>query len=123
VTELHHTRLTLRFRSAGVNLDDLDSALCSTLDELRDPRSEVAQAAARMGIMPEEFVQAKVSAYQEGKGFGDVVVAIALFAPALNHAARNVWDELIWPRIKTVLGADAVGEEVAEDDDDEAADR
>ena len=67
----------------------------------------------------EEFAEAEGSVDQEGKGFGDVVVIVALFAPALNHSLRTVWDDLLWPRIKGILGADALGDEVAEDDDDE----
>jgi hypothetical protein len=119
VTETAQTRLTLQFRSASVSLDDLESAVSSLFEGLRDPDTEIAQAAARIGMAPEEFAEAEGSVDQEGKGFGDVVVIVALFAPALNHSLRTVWDDLLWPRIKGILGADALGDEVAEDDDDE----
>ena len=119
MTETAQTRLTLQFRSASVSLDDLESAVSSLFEGLRDPDTEIAQAAARIGMAPEEFAEAEGSVDQEGKGFGDVVVIVALFAPALNHSLRTVWDDLLWPRIKGILGADALGDEVAEDDDDE----
>jgi hypothetical protein len=118
VTETAQTRLTLRFRSASVSLDDLEVAVSSLLEGLRDPGTDVAQAAARIGMMPEEFVEAEGSVDQEGKGFGDIVVIVALFAPALNHSLRTVWDDLLWPRIKAALGADALGDELADDDDE-----
>ena len=69
--------------------------------------------------MPDEFLQAHVEVDQEAKGFGDVIILIAIFAPAANHALRNVWDDIIWPRIKSELGADALGDEVFEDESDE----
>jgi hypothetical protein len=56
---------------------------------------------------------------EEGKGFGDVIVLVAIFAPAANHAIRTLWDDLILPRIKSRLGADAVGEELADDEDED----
>ena len=74
-------------------------------------------------MAPEEFAEADGSVDQEGKGFGDVVVIVALVAPALNHSLRNVWDDLLWPGIKRALGADALGDELADDDDEETAER
>jgi hypothetical protein len=123
VSETAQTRLTLRFTSASVSLDDLESTVSSLFDGLRDPDTEIARAAARIGMTPEEFAEAEGSVDQEGKGFGDVIVIVALFAPALNHSLRNVWDDLLWPRVKRVLGADALGDELADDDDEEAAER
>jgi hypothetical protein len=117
VTEPAQTRLTLRFSSAGANLDDLESAVASLLNELRDPRTEIAQAAGHIGIAPEEFAGAEGSVDQEGKGFGDVIVIVALIAPTINHSLRNVWDDLLWPHIKRALGADALGDELPEDDE------
>ena len=128
MTETAQTRLTLEFRSASVSLDDLESMVSSLFGGLRDPDTEIAQAAVRIGMAPEEFAGAEGSVDQPGKGFGDVVVIVALFAPALNHSLRTVWDDLLWPRMKRVLGADALGDEVAKDEnegdeDEEASER
>ena len=123
MSQTAQTRLTLRFGSAGVNLDDLESAVSSLFAELRDPGTEIAQAAAAIGMAAEEFAEAGGSVDQEGKGFGDVIVIVALFAPTLNHSLRTVWDDLLLPRIKRRLGADALRDEVAEDEDEEAAER
>ena len=66
---------------------------------------------------------ARVTVDQEGSGFGDVIVIFAILAPSANHALKSIWDQLLLPRIKSRLGADAVGEEVEEDSDDEVAER
>jgi hypothetical protein len=122
MSETPQSRLTLRFTSAGVNLDDLESAIASLFEGLRDPGNEIGQAAARIGIGPDEFAEAEGSVDQEGKGFGDIVVVVALFAPTLNHSLRTVWDDLLWPRIKGALGVDALGDEAADGDEDEDED-
>ena len=123
MAETGQTRLTLRFRSARVSLDGLESAISSLFEGLRDPDTEIAQAAARLGMAPEEFAEAKGSVDQEGKGFGDVIVILALFAPTLNHSLRTVWDDLLLPRIKRALGADALGDELVEGENKEATER
>jgi hypothetical protein len=119
--EIDNNSLILRFRSASVPVEDLQAALSATLAELRDPESELARAAAGSGIKSEEFLALEGSVTQKGKGFGDVIVVVAILAPALNHSLRDVWDDLVWPQIKSLLGADAVGAEVADDDSDDAA--
>jgi hypothetical protein len=117
--EIHRKRLALRYRSGAANIRDLQTEISSALKELGDPDSEIAYAASDFGLASDEFAQAEGSVNQEGKGFGDAIILIAIFAPAGNHALRNVWDDLIWPRIKSRLGADAIGDEVYEDDSDQ----
>jgi hypothetical protein len=113
--------LTLRFRSASVSLDDLEGTVSSLFAGLRDPGTEIARDAAGMGMVPAEFDGAGGVVDQDGKGFGDVVVVVALFAPTINHSLRTVWDDLLWPHIKRALGADALGDEApaSEPDEDE----
>jgi len=89
------------------------------LKDLADPASDLAQSASGIGVSTGEFAGAEGSVDQEGKGFGDVIVLITIFAPAANHVIRNVWDEMIWPRIKSRLGADAIGNEVEEGDNEQ----
>lgn len=115
-------RLNLRYQPGAVNIDDLQAEISSALEELADPGSDLAQVASGLGIASSEFAGAEGSVDQEGKGFGDVIVLIAIFAPAANHALRNVWDEVLWPRIKSRLGADAIGHEVDQDDSDQDGD-
>jgi hypothetical protein len=120
--------LTLRYRSGAANIRDFQAELSSALADLANPASELAHAASGLGIESHEFVRAGGSAEQEGKGFGDVIIVVAIFAPAANHALRNVWDDLLWPRLKSRLGADAIGDAVpddegGQDDSDEDAEK
>jgi hypothetical protein len=119
MSKIYQTRLIIRFQSGASNVNDLKAELASALEELADPGSDLARLASGIGIAAREFADARGSVDQEGKGFGDVVVIIAIFAPAANHALRNVWDEVIWPRLKSRLGADAVGEELEGADSDQ----
>lgn len=119
MSKTRQNRLNLRYEPGASSVSDLDAEISSALEELADPDSDLAQVASRIGVEAREFAGARGSADQEGKGFGDVVVLIAIFAPAANHALRNVWDEVIWPRVKSRLGADAIGSEVGEDDNDQ----
>lgn len=113
------TRLNLRYEPGAVSIDDLQAEISSALEELADPDSDLARAASGIGIATGEFAGAEGSVDQEGKGFGDVIILITIFAPAANHAIRNVWDEIIWPRIKSRLGADAIGAEAEEGDSEQ----
>jgi hypothetical protein len=112
--------VTLRFRSGAASVRDLQAEVSSALAELADPDSGLAQAAAGLGMAPHEFAGASGSVEQEGKGFGDVIMIVAILAPAANHALRNVWDDLVWPKIKSRLGADALGHAAPADEIDKS---
>jgi hypothetical protein len=111
--------LNLQYRPGAATIDDLQAEISSALRELGDPDSDLSRSASDLGITSDEFTRAEASVNQEGKGFGDVLIVVAIFAPAVNHALRSVWDDLIWPRVKSRLGADAIGDEVEEDESDE----
>ena len=114
--KMDETRLNIRYKAGESGVDELQAEITSALEELADPNSDLARGTSGTGFTVNEFSGAKCFVEQEGKGFGDVIVVIAIFAPAANHALRNVWDEAIWPRLKSRLGADAVGDEVDEGD-------
>ncbi len=116
MAKIDQTGLTLRYQPGAASLDDLQTEISSALEDLRDPDSDLARDASGLGFSSNEFAGAEGSIDQEGKGFGDVIIFITIFAPAANHVIKNVWDEVIWPRIKSRLGADAVGNELEEGD-------
>jgi hypothetical protein len=103
-------RVSLYFRGRAADLDDLQAEISSALEELADPASGFAGQASADGFDSSEFARAEVSVMDDAKGFGDVVVLVAIFAPAATHALNKVWDDLIWPRVKSRLGGDALGE-------------
>ena len=120
------TRLVVRYRSGAADVEDIETEIRDALRQLADPASDLAAAAAESGVGPRDFDGATVAVEQEGKGFGDVIVVIAILAPTANHVLRSVWDEVIWPRVKESLGADALREKPGDvsdgDEDDDSED-
>ena len=112
--------LKLLYWAGGASIEELQEEISRILAELGDPDSELSRVASERGIASHEFAGSQGIVDQEGKGFGDVVVAIVILAPSINHAVRNIWDDLIWPSLRSRLGADAVGSEV---DSDEGAEQ
>jgi hypothetical protein len=47
-----------------------------------------------------------------------VILVTFLFHPSVVHAINKIWDDLIWPSVRSRLGGDALGE-LEEHDEDE----
>ena len=66
----------------------------------------------KLGLTAEEM-QALHKAYdfrEEGAGLSSEQVSlIVVFAPAVNHAAKSLWDAVVLPWIRRRWGDDAVG--------------
>lgn len=105
-----HYSISLHFRGGAADLDDLRTEISSALRELADPTTSLAHQASAAGFNPAEFADAEASVTEDAKGFGEVLILVTIAAPAVTHALNKVWDDLIWPRIKSRLGGDALGE-------------
>lgn len=114
---IEEVNLNLRYELGTASVYELETEIGEAIRELADSHSDLASAAAAHGIAPDAFAGASASVDQEGKGFAEVVVLIAIFAPAANHALRTLWDELVLPRVKSRLGVDAVGGEEGSDNE------
>ena len=68
------------------------------------------RAAVAAGLSPSDLVGAHATVRQEGKGFGPVVILVAIAVPVAAHIVNKFWDDVIWPHISGSLGADALGE-------------
>jgi hypothetical protein len=100
----------LRFKAGEADLDDLRAEIASALRDLADPTSSLASQASAYGFDSVEFTGAESSVTEDAKGFGPILILVAILTPSATHAINKVWDDLIWPRIKSRLGADALGE-------------
>jgi hypothetical protein len=103
--------VSLRFRGGSADLKDLRTEISAALGELADPTCGLAERASVLGFSSAEFIGARADVSEDSKGFGEVVLLITIVAPAATHALNKVWDDLIWPRLKSRLGGDAVGEQ------------
>jgi hypothetical protein len=120
MTEVH--QIGLRFASGAADVYDLKSEISAILAELGDPATEVARSASAFGLDISEFRAAQVDVSKEAKGFGDIALLILITAPAATHVLNKAWDDIIWPRIKARLGADALGRRDRGEERSEASD-
>jgi hypothetical protein len=107
VTEYH--RIDLRFGPGAADATDLENEISSALAELADQATDPGALASSLGLNTMEFIGARVEVSKSAKGFGEIALLIAIVAPAATHALNKAWDDIIWPRVKSRLGADAVG--------------
>jgi hypothetical protein len=104
----------LKFERGQSGADDLKPALSEISAELRDPTSEAAADAARIGIDPAEAADAQLTVSEEAQGIDPVTAAI-LIGIATNlasDAVEKLWDAVILPRLKRRLGAKVLGRRV-----------
>jgi hypothetical protein len=110
MSEPHTT--VLRFEPGTSRPGQLEEEISAMLLELADSSSELAERAKEDGFTPQSFTGAHVEVTQEGKGFGEVVILVAIGSSVAGHMIEKAWDDLIWPRIKGRLGADALGKKI-----------
>lgn len=103
-------RLSLRFQGAAASINDIRAEISAALNELADPASSLAGEASTAGFNSAEFINAESTVDEDAKGFGELVILVMIVAPAATHALNKVWDDVIWPRIRSRLGEDALGE-------------
>jgi len=99
----------LRFKGGAADAEELDAEIATVLEELSNPVSEVTKAATAVGLNAADLAKARITVSKDAKGFGAVALVIVIAAPVAAHIVEKFWDEVIWPRVKNRLGADAVG--------------
>ncbi len=93
---------TLRFAKGSANIDALQLAVNEAV---------AAERAAGDVDLPEQ-----ITVEEESQGFDPITIAVAVTLIKFGgHVATQVWDDHIWPRVRTKLGDDAVGKR--KDDD------
>lgn len=82
--------------------------------ELDDPDSEASQAARRAGLAPAELAGVRVEVAEGEQGAEPILTSIIVGIISAGGAriAESLWTDVLWPRIRRKLGADALGEPV-----------
>jgi hypothetical protein len=101
--------VSFRFSKREVAVEKIEAEIRSVLSRLADPRSDVARSATAAGLEPTSLAKARATVTEEAKGFAPVAVVVVIFTPVAAHIVDKFWDDVIWPRVKGRLGADALG--------------
>ena len=103
----------LRFRYGEASAAELQVVVDEVLAEMRDQTSEAAEQARRAGLDP-DAIAASVSIREEQQGLDPLAttILVGIGVEVGSHVAKQLWDLVIWPRLRRRLGAKAVGEQV-----------
>ena len=102
--------VSFRFVGGAADAEGLEAEISLILQQLADPGSDAARSAIAAGLRPSDMTGARAIVRQEAKGFGPVVILVAIAVPVAAHIVNKFWDDVIWPHIRGSLGADALGE-------------
>jgi hypothetical protein len=100
-----------RFRRGAAGADRIDAVAREVLAELAVPDSDASQAAHRAGIDPAALTDAHVEIVEGEQGVEPVLttIIVGIAVSAGSAIAQSLWKDVIWPRIRRRLGADALG--------------
>jgi hypothetical protein len=102
-------KLKLRFSAGEVAAENLETEISSILSEFADPESDATLSAIAAGLSPAAMKGAQATVKKEAKGFAPVAILIVIAAPVAVHTIDKFWDDVIWPRVRSRLGSDALG--------------
>jgi predicted TIM-barrel fold metal-dependent hydrolase len=82
-----------------------------TIADLRDPTDVIARRARELGLDPAQISNAGVQIEEDRQGADPIftMIVVTLGVNVAAHVLTTIWDDLLWPRIKRRLGANAVG--------------
>jgi hypothetical protein len=103
----------LRFRRGQASAAQIQAVVDEVLAELSDPTSEAAEQAREVGLDPDTLAEAKVSV-NDGQQGAEPILTTILIGIVIKLGAdvgKQLWDDVIWYRVRRRLGAKAVGEE------------
>jgi hypothetical protein len=107
----------LVYRQGELSVEEIREEVDRVWEELRSSEA-VRREAAAAGVDVEQLdtgaARAPIDVAARGAGFGVIEILVV----AAGVVARDLWKEVILPRIKERFGADAV-REAADDDGDE----
>lgn len=105
-----------RFQRGAASADLIGGVVREVLAEVGVPGSEATRAADGAGLDPARLAGARVEITEGEQGaepfLTTIVVSIA--ATAGSKVLESFWTDVIWPRVRRRLGADALGPKVAD---------
>ncbi len=108
---------TLHFARGSASGSEIEEAARAVLAELDDPTSEAAAAATRNGLDATALRGARIDVAETEHGADPFLtpIIIGIAVSAGSKVAETLWKEVLWPRIRRRLGADALGDRQTEE--------
>lgn len=108
---------TLRYTRGSASGVEIEDTARAVLAELNDPASDAAAAAKRAGLDPAALKGARVDVAETEHGADPFLtpILIGIAVSAGSKVAETLWKEVLWPRIRRSLGADALGDRQPEE--------
>lgn len=105
-------QVELRFQHGQAGVEEIQGVVDDVLATLADPRSTAAELARAAGADAERWAKATITVVEEQQGFDPLTttILVTIAANAGTHIAKRFWDDVVWPRIKARIGADAIGD-------------
>lgn len=103
---------TKRFVRGSAPASRIEDVAREVLAELGDPASEASSAAQRAGLAQADLADARVEVTEAEHGADPFLtpIVIGIAVAAGSTVAETLWKDVLWPRIRRRLGADAIGE-------------
>jgi hypothetical protein len=105
-----------RFERGQAGAAEIQAAVEAVLRELADPASEAAAAARAAALEPAAMSDAAVRVRQREHGAEPIVttIVVGIAVKAGAEAVEALWRSVIWPVLRSRLGADVLGDRVDE---------
>lgn len=105
------TEYRQRFQRDAASAAQIQRFAREVLAELDAPDSEAARAAAAARLDPADLAGAEIQVVEGEQGLEPVLttILVSLVVSAGSMIAETLWKDVIWPRVRRRLGADALG--------------
>ena len=102
------TKRFVRGRAPASRIQDVAREVLAELD---DPASEASSAAQRAGLTRADLADARAEVAEAEHGADPFLtpIIIGIAVSAGSKVAETLWKDVLWPRIRLRLGADAIG--------------
>jgi hypothetical protein len=100
-----------RFRRGAVGAEPINDVAQEVLAELAMPGSEAIRAADRAGIDSAWLAGTRVEVAEGEQGVEPILttIVVSIAATAGSKVVESIWTDVLLPRIRRRLGADALG--------------
>ncbi|MHA6628072.1 hypothetical protein ACU61A_21750 [Pseudonocardia sichuanensis] len=100
-----------RFERGSASAFSIEEVAREILAELDEPTSEASAAAERAGLRRADLVGARADVTEAEHGADPFLtpIIVGIVVAAGSKIAETLWTEVLWPRIRRRLGADALG--------------
>lgn len=103
----------LSFRRGSTSARELQQVIDDVLAELSRPDTEAARAAQDAGLPVRDLMSAEVRVEEGEQGAEPILttILVGIAVKAGSVVAERLWNDVLWPRIRRRLGADALGDQ------------